>query len=175
MKRQHYFLITFISLIIIILIYCQDILPLRKELAFSYSQEKKLTQQLRGLYYQEMLLEGKMADIPGTKTTLSEWQKKFIKQDDINKLIGEIIAICKRDKLQIKLFNAGLTAKENNYTKQPLTLILSGNYGQISRFVEQIANLPWTVMVGDFALSKQSEDENYLTQMELYIYYHSKN
>lgn len=172
---HRYFFIILLCMIVGILIYWQDILPLRHELVLGGQQEKKLTQQLQKLYYQELLLEEKMSEMPMTKMNLMEWQKKFIKQVDINKLLKEIIAISKRDKLQITLFNSGFIIQKNNhYMKQPFKMVVTGHYAEIARFIEQIANLPWTVVIGNFSLSKISADETYSTEMELSVYYLAK-
>ncbi len=171
MNKERYLLITFLIMVMVMLFYWQDILPLKKQLSLYRWQEIQFTRQLQRLYYQEMLLEGKMADMPETKFALNEWQKKFIKQNDINKLIKEIIAISQRDKLQITVLRVGSAARENNYTKQPLNMVLLGDYAKISRFAEQIANLPWTVVIGDFSLAKTAQDNNYSAEMALYIYY----
>jgi len=171
--RLRYFLIALICMIIVIFVYWQDILPLKRAFAVSQQQEKQLIQQLQKLSYQEMSLEEKMAQLPETKMMLSEWQKKFIKHSDVNKLLKEIISISKRDKLQVKLFDAAPVSQENRYLKQPLKIILVGEYAQTTHFIEQIAHLPWTVVVESFALSRLLPDKTsrlFLTELELNVY-----
>ena len=172
--RVHYFLILFICTIIVIAVYWQDIFPLRRELVLSKQQEQQFIQQLQKLYYQEILLEEKMGELPETKSKLNEWQKKFIKQDDMSKLLNEIMAISKRDQLQIKFFDAESIIQENNYVKQPFKIILVGDYSHIAQFVEEVGSLPWTVVVGNFSLSRLS-DKTYSTELNFYIYYYKPN
>src|SRR5579872_2974078 len=133
--RLRYFLIVLICTMIVMAGYWQDILPLRHELVLSKQQEQQFLQQLQKLYYQEILLEEKMGELPETKSKLNEWQKKFIKQDDMSKLLNEIMAISKRDQLQIKFFDAESIIQENNYVKQPFKIILVGDYSHIAQFV----------------------------------------
>lgn len=170
---SRYFLIALICAIMVIAVYWQDILPLRQALAVSHQQEKQLTAQLQKLYSEENVLEEKMAALPETKAMLNEWQKKFIKQDDMNKLLKEIVAMSKRDKLQITLLTASPPTSRglSGVWAQPFKIGLVGSYAQTTRFVEQIANLPWTVVVGKFSLVKLVTDDKYAIQMELFVYY----
>src|SRR5437879_5577436 len=168
--RWRYFLIMLICLPIIVLFYWQDILPLRQELLTIQQQEQQLTSELQKLYNQENSLEGKMAELPQTRTLLNEWQKKFIKFGDIDKLLREIIAISKRNKLIIKLFDAEAVIQESSYVKQPFKIALVGDYKHTTQFIEQMASLPWTVVIGNFSLVKTSSDE-YTTDLEFYVYY----
>ncbi len=168
--RWRYVLIGLICLPMIVLFYWQDILPLRQELLIKQQQEKQLMSELQQLYSQENSLEGSMAQLPQTKTLLNEWQKKFIKYSDINKLLNEIIAISKRNQLKIKLFESGAVAPENNYAKQSFKIVLVGDYMHATQFIEQMANLPWIVVVGNFSLAKLSSAE-YSTELQFYVYY----
>jgi len=184
---SRYFLIALICAIIMIAVYWQDILPLRQALAVSHQQEKQLTAQLQKLYSRENVLEEKMGALPETKAMLNEWQKKFIKQGDMNKLLKEIIAISKRDKLRLTVFDPGLVMQVNvidgatpvrvqlsqgqHYFKQSFKVALEGSYAQTARFIEQITNLPWTVVVGNFSLNKLPVEDMYSIQMLMYVYY----
>lgn len=171
MSDARHFFIALICIVITVIIYWQDILPLRKKLIFTHIQEKELNQQLQKMYYQEVSLEEKMSEIPETKMRLNLEQKKFIKYRDLDKLLKEIVAISKRDQLQIKLFDSLAVLQENVYLKRSFKIVLVGNYSNIARFIEQIANLPWTVVIGHFSLSKILVDETYSTELLFYVYY----
>ncbi len=161
--------------VILILVYWQDILPLKRELVFSKQQEKLLTEQLQNLYYQETSLEEKMGELPEANTTLNEWQKKFIKYSDSSKLLKEVVIISKKDNLQVRSFDSISLNYENNYWKQSFKMVLIGDYGQIAQFIEQIGNLPWTVVVGNFSLSRLFPNETsqlFSTELELSLLYH---
>jgi Tfp pilus assembly protein PilO len=168
--RMRYFFIFLVCTMIVIAGYWQDILPLRQELGRVKLQEQQLSMQLQKLSYQEISLEEKMGELPAAKSKLNEWQKKFIKQSDMDKLLKEIMAISKRDKLQIKFFNSGAVTEENNYVKQSFKMGLVGDYASVARFVDEVANLPWTVVVGDFSLTSLLLNKLYSTELEIYVY-----
>jgi len=90
------------------------------------------------------------------------------------RLFKEMIAICKRNQLNILLFQIEPALKENNFFKQPIQIMLVGNYVSIMHFVNQIAHLPWTVTVGNFSLKTILDNQNnlYSAQFKFYIYYH---
>lgn len=168
--RSRYFLIALICTMTVLVVYWQDILPLKQEFAFTKVQEKQLSLQLQKLYFQENRLEEKMGELPATKYKLNEWQKKFIKQTDMNKLLKEIIAISKRDKLQVKFFDSGSIREENNYLKQSFKIGLVGDYSNVAQFVEEVANLPWTVVILNFSLAHLELNKTYFTEIEFYVY-----
>ena len=169
--RRQFFVIVLICAIIAMAGYWLAIFPLQNKLALTKQQGQQLTQLLQKLYYQEFSLEEKMSQLPETKILLNEGQKKFIKYNDMNKLLNEIIAISKRDKLQIKSFSSENAIAENNYLKQPFKIILQGDYLQTAQFIEEIANLPWTVVIGNFSLAKISSENIYSTEFQFFVYY----
>ncbi len=173
-----YFLVFFICVLTAVLVYWQDIFPLQRELALNKQQEKQLAQQLKALYVQGVSLEEKMGQLPETQNLLNEWQKKCIKQSDLDKLLKEIAATGKRDKLQIKLLSSQAIIQENHYLKQPVKILLTGDYLQTAQFIEHLASLPWTVVVGDFSLARESSSETgqfFSTDILFYVYYFKAN
>ncbi len=172
MKRFfHTLSLTFICAGVMALGFWKVLLPEAREWVFAKKQEQMLQRQLQTLYQKEIALEEEMAQIPRTKSALSEWQKKFIKYDDINKLSNEIMAMGKRDQLQVLSFYPDSSVMlENNYFRQSFKMTLNGNYRQIARFIEQIAALPWTVVVGNFSLVIASF-ETCSAGIVLYVYY----
>ncbi|HSW69059.1 MAG TPA: type 4a pilus biogenesis protein PilO [Gammaproteobacteria bacterium] len=171
--RWHYLLIMFVCASVVVFVYLQDILPLRRELISGREQREQLRQQLQKLYYQETSLEEKMAKLPETKIMLNEWQKKFIKYSDSDKLLKEIIAVSKRDHLQIKSLNSSALGRENDYLKQSFKIVLEGDYQQVAHFIGQLGNLPWTVVIGSFSLSRLLSDAGQLFsgELEFSVYY----
>lgn len=169
--RARYFLILLICMVIVIAVYWQVILPQSRELIVSRQQGKQLNTQLQHLLYQEMSLEEIMVQFPGTKSALDEGQKKFIKYDDRDKLLKEMIAIARRDHLQVNLSYAGLAVNENNYIRQPCKIVATGDYPHMSRLIEQIANLPWTVVVKNFSIARLASSDIYSGVMEVDVYY----
>ena len=154
--------------------YWQDILPLKQRLLTSQQNEEKLTRQLHELVYQELALEDKMGQLPATKARLTEWQKRFIKKNDLNTLLKEIVALGKLDNLRVQLFTLTVPNQERNYVKQPIKVGVIGDYNQITHFINHIASLPWLVVVGNFLLLKVPSDSIaplFSAELEFDIYY----
>lgn len=169
--RARYWGVPLICAVIVVLAFWKVLLPTGREWLLAKQQEQVLRRQLQTLYQKGISLEEEMAQIPRTRSALSEWQKKFIKYDDMNKLSKEIMAMGKRDQLQVLSFYPNSSVmKEKNYFRQSFRMTLNGSYTQIAHFIEQVATLPWTVVVGNFLLARVS-DEVCSVEMVLYVYY----
>ena len=169
--RVRYFFIFLIFMVIIVAGYWQVILPQHRELGEIRQQGKYLSAQLQALFYQEFSLEEKMEALPQMKFDLNEGQKKFIKYNDRDKLFMEMRAIAKRDHLQSDLSCPGKVVLGGYYVRQPCRMVATGEYSQLSRLIAQIANLPWTVVVKNYSLTRFGSTAVYTGVLALDVYY----
>lgn len=170
----HYLIISFICVVIVSVVYEKDISALRYQYINTKLEEQILQAQSKDLAYRQLTLEEEVAQFAEVKVMLKEWQDKFIKYRDLEELTKEIKKVGRMNKLHFTLFKQGAAVKINDYVKQPFYLAVTGNYGQISQFIKQIAKLPWLVIVGDFTVSRSLQTDSHKplsTELELDVYY----
>jgi Tfp pilus assembly protein PilO len=172
--QWRYFLIILLSAIILMAGYWKIILPLEHTLFLAKQQEMQINHQLQKLYTDEIFLSVTMAKIPQTKNALNEWQKKFIKYDDMGKLLKEILAMAKRNQLEVQSFRSDSDFLENKYIRRSFELSINGSCMHIAKFIEHIVHLPWTVIVENFSLAALSPD-NASAELVLSVYSPARN
>src|SRR3990167_9884979 len=148
-----------------------DIAPLRKQLAMQQKKAKTIRKETSTLLYKQLTLEQQAMELPETKKILDEWQKKMIKSTHLKELLNQITTIGKNEKLQFNFFTQAKKIKENDYIKLPLYLSVVGPYEKTAHFINQVAHLPWMVIVGDFTVSRLWQEGLFATELVLDIYY----
>ncbi len=155
--------------------YYVDIAALQKQLAVSQQEEKSIKQEIDTLLYRQLALEERLAEFPVVKRKLDEWQRKFIKAKDLRQLLNEILAMGKTEKLQFHFFGPSRAVKEDTlYGKLPFRVAVLGGYIETAHFINQVAHLPWLVVIGDFTLVKFLQNDTqtlFATELVLDIYY----
>ncbi len=174
---QHVMIVTVCAVIAIVWYQC-DIKTLRQDLVLANLQEYNYQQQMKILLRQEFELEERVAQFSKVQNTLNEWQKKFIKYDDLKKLITTIKSMGRAEKLNFQTFDQAFASKDNNYHKQTFKIVMTGEYAPTATFIKQIAKLPWIVVVGDFTISRFEQSDftpSLLTELNIDVYHLSDN
>ncbi len=173
----HYFFMGLICVALAVFVYVHDIAELRQQYVSGKETQQRLAMQSKALNYRQMLLEEEVAQFNEVKVVLKEWQNKFIKYRDLNKLVKEIRTMGRMNKLNFSLFKPGQGVQENDYIKQPFYVVVTGNYVQTAQFIKQIAKLPWIVIIGNFTVSRVLQTNTIQplsTEIELDVYYMGK-
>ena len=113
----------------------------------------------------------KKITVADAESMLDDWQTKFIKYADRDKLLEEMAAMSERNHLQIKSVHSGAVILENNYLRQSFRMELLGEHAEIAEWIAEMANLPWMVVMKNFSLANVLPDQKYLASVEFSIFY----
>lgn len=162
-----------------------DLSSLSKRLTTEMRQEGDLKAQYESLMQKKAILNYDISHLPALRAQLAEWKKSIIKHDELAELLNTILRTSGNNHLYVSLFDPEAAAKDGEYEKLPIKLIVVGSYHQLADFISQIANLPQLVAIGDFLIStenkndvlgdklaKQANEQNLLTaELQLAVYY----
>ncbi len=174
-----------IFLITLFLGYYFDLSSMSKQLDAAVQQEDDLKQQYQSLITHKAVLKHDLSHLPELRAQLVEWKKSIIKHEELAELLNTILKTGANNHLYISLFEPEAAAKEDEYEKLPIKVIVVGSYHQLADFISQLANTPQLVVIGDFIMSnenkndvlgsklaQQANEQNLLTaEMKLAIYY----
>lgn len=135
--------------------YLIDISDSRKGLSDAKIHEQTLKEQLEAGVRKEAAISLEISQFPVLSAQLHEWQKKLIKPENLSELLNDILKIGADNHLYFSLLDPLDSQAVGVYTKIPIRAKVVGNYQEISEFVSQVANLPWIVMIGDFAIVRE--------------------
>ncbi len=125
----------------------------------SLSQQKQkeldLKQQLESTMHKSAVAENELAQLPILKKQLANLQKNVIHYAELPNLLKDILKIGTTHHLYFTLFDPGDENKKQLYATIPIKVVAVGTYHQISQFISGIANMPWIVTIGPFAISKE--------------------
>jgi type IV pilus assembly protein PilO len=170
MNKPYWHLLCVVMVVGIFAYFLDQSVTLSQQLSAVRQQTKTLKQQSRALFYQQVLLEEDDLHYLQLKKTVAEWQGKFIKTTDINKLLREIKKIGSASQLQFLTFQTGNFIKLDRYTKIPVKIAAIGTFDDTVNFINQMANLPWLVSIGDLTFTAIQPNSVVTSQIDLDLY-----
>lgn len=157
------FVIVFLA--VFYLGYHWDISSVQSALSTSQAQEQDLKQQYELAISKEMTIRSDLSQSPALLDLIAKWKNKLVKSSNLPELLNEILKTGANNNLYFSLFSPGEGLKSGNYIKVPIKVIVVGSYHQIAKFVSQIVNMPWIVVVGDFVISNENKNDSLGSKM----------
>ncbi len=106
---------------------------------------------------QQSLLEESIEPLPQLKLLLHSWQKKLVNPVNISELQNQIVKMGHANQLVFRQIKTMDDQSEGKYSRVPVFLVAKGHYADIARFISQIANLPWIVVIDHFSIYKNKQ------------------
>lgn len=139
--------------------YYLNLSSLQKELADAKQQESDLRQQLELVIAKNAELTAEEAKFNALEALQKQWQQKLMHHAELPELLKEILKIGGTDQLYFTLLNPGVEVADGIFDKLPIKMTVVGSYHQIAHFLDQIANLPKIIVIGDFTLSNETNND----------------
>lgn len=170
MSKQSYYLLSVLVLIVLVGYYIQDTIFLHRHWSRVKEQTNSLTQQVKQLFTQQVVLDEDEIEVANTKYTLAQWHGRLIKSADVPMLLQEVEKIGRKNHLDIKSFDMNGPRKLNDYQQVTVNISAISNYYQATHFMDQLVMLPWLVAINHVSLGGFQPDGSMSCAFELTIY-----
>lgn len=144
-------------LVVFIFVYVIDLSALFDTYAKNRQKNIDIKTQLESNIRKQIAIKKELIYFNELQKAYDEWQNKVINYRDFTRLVNEILKAGTYNNVHFNAFNPMPAVKGDDYTIIPIKATAIGSYHQLANFVSQVANMPYIVSLGNYAISLPSK------------------
>ena len=155
-KNIQYIIAGLVFLIVLFLGYLVDLSSLSNELFIDQQQEVDFKSQLTTALTKLNSMKTATDQIPVLQKQIQSYTNNMPTQDEIPSILQEISKQSTANGLDLKLLEPQSEINEKLYSSLPVHIVITGNYSNLSKFLNNILEYSNYLSIDDFALEAEN-------------------
>jgi len=152
------FVLLLASLFFIGIGYQLSIANIQWQTSVSIGQQDALLKEYEATIDQQVEIKRHDIPLPELKKLLSDTQFKLITETELTGVLDDILKLGATNAIQFQSVDPKDKIKKDKFMIVPISIIMTGTYDHIARFMSQVANMPMVIKLGDFVMTNEMTD-----------------